>query len=176
MEPVTIIDRNVLKIVAVDTRMDILKELSEGSRTPADLGKRLNKTSSTIVEHLDILCRAGLVKKIEQPGKKWIFYTLTEKGEGIVSSKTKRLVIILGVSVLSAIAGFTGFFSYTLGGFSTRSMTAVSESVSKAPGSDAAAAAAVQAPWILYLSGALIAISFAGISYYVVQKIRMKVV
>lgn len=170
MEPVTIIDRNVLKIVAVDTRMDILKELSEGSRTPADLGKRLNKTSSTIVEHLDILCRAGLVKKIEQPGKKWIFYTLTEKGEGIVSSKTKRLVIILGVSVLSAIAGFTGFWSYTLGGFSARSM----ETASQAEKALGPAVAASQTPWFLYLSGILIAISFAGMAYYVVQKIRTR--
>jgi DNA-binding transcriptional ArsR family regulator len=38
-EPVTIIDKKVLKVLAVDTRMDIMKELSNGSRTPSDLSK-----------------------------------------------------------------------------------------------------------------------------------------
>jgi len=89
-EPVTIIDRDVLKVLSVDTRMDILKELSAGDRTPSDLGKKLSKSDATIVEHLDVLCKHGLVKRIEQPGKKWVFYTLTERGYGIVSSKSRR--------------------------------------------------------------------------------------
>ncbi|MBI2110422.1 winged helix-turn-helix transcriptional regulator, partial [Candidatus Woesearchaeota archaeon] len=94
-ETVTIVDRNILKVLAGETRMDILKELSKGSRTPSDLGKMLGKMDSTIVEHLEALMKVGLVKKIEQPGKKWVFYTLTEKGDAILSKKSRNLVIIL---------------------------------------------------------------------------------
>jgi len=78
-EPITIIDRKVLKALSADTRMDILKELAQGSRTPSDLGKMLGKKDSTIVEHLETLVKIGLVKKVEQPGKKWIYYTLRKK-------------------------------------------------------------------------------------------------
>ena len=89
-EPVTIVDRDTLKVMSVDTRIDILKELSNGDRTPSDLGKRLKKSDSTIVEHLNGLIKVGLVKRIEHPGKKWVFYTLTERGKGILSSKSRR--------------------------------------------------------------------------------------
>jgi hypothetical protein len=51
------------------------------------------------------------VKKIETPGKKWVFYTLTERGQGIISSKSRRLVIILGISLLALSGGILNLFS-----------------------------------------------------------------
>src|SRR3972149_8464836 len=99
-EPVTIVDRDVLKVLSVDTRMDIIKLLSEGGRTPSFMSKKLNKSDATVVEHLNALVKAGLVKKVEQPGKKWVFYTLTDRGYGIIKSKSRRLVIILGTSLI----------------------------------------------------------------------------
>ena len=114
-EPVTIVDRDVLKVLSADTRMDILKELGQGSRTPSDLSKRLGKSNATIVEHLDTLVKVGLVKKIEQPGKKWIFYTLTEKGQGIITSKSRRLVIILAASFFALVGGAVRIITNQIG-------------------------------------------------------------
>ncbi|MEM7821365.1 MAG: winged helix-turn-helix domain-containing protein [Candidatus Aenigmatarchaeota archaeon] len=111
-EPVTIVDREILKVLSVDTRMNILKELSKGKRTPSDLSKILNKSDATIVEHLDILAKSELVKKIEEPGKKWVFYTLTEKGYGIISSKSRKLVILLVSSILAFVGGLFAFVQY----------------------------------------------------------------
>src|SRR4030042_3502479 len=108
-EPVTIIDRDTLKVLSVDTRMDIIKELSQGERTPSDLGKRLNKNDSTIVEHLNGMIKVGLVKKIEHPRKKWIFYTLTEKGRGVISSRSRRLIIILSSSLVGFVLSGASF-------------------------------------------------------------------
>jgi DNA-binding transcriptional ArsR family regulator len=108
-EPVTIVDRDVLKVLSADTRMDILKMLSKGDRTPSFIGKKLGKKSSTIVEHLDVLMKADLVKKIESPGKKWVFYTLTERGKGIVSSKSRRLIIILATSLFALLGSLASF-------------------------------------------------------------------
>jgi len=173
MEPVTIVDRNVLKVLSVDTRVDILKELSEGDRTPAYLSKRLKKSDATIVEHLDILCKAGLVKKIEHPGKKWIFYTLTERGEGIVSSKSRRLVIVLGISILSGAAGLTGFITHTL----SNGRFASAETLQKAGETAQIVTAPVEqaaTPWLLYLSILLMALSVMGATFYLSQKIKYK--
>ncbi len=102
--------RDMLKILSVDTRMNIIKLLSEGDRTPSFIGQKLNKSESTIVEHLDILVKADLVKKTEQPGKKWVFYSLTETGKRIVSKpipfgKTKLVIILVSTLVIFA-AGF----------------------------------------------------------------------
>lgn len=176
-EPVTIVDRDVLKVLAVDTRMDILKELSYGSRTPSDLSKTLGKSDSTIVEHLDALVRSGLVKKIEQPGKKWIFYTLTERGQGILSSKSKRLIIILGISALSIAGGFfslSKYLSQTLG-----ITKQVSDATSRALESQAAATpqaiATTIAPVIisstyLYVAIFLFMVGLSGMMFYLIQK------
>ncbi|HKZ45118.1 MAG TPA: DUF2330 domain-containing protein [archaeon] len=100
-DPETVIDHKMLKVLADDTRMGIVKELSRNPMTPSDLGRRLSKSNATIVEHLDKLRDSGLVKKIESPGRKWVFYELTDSGISIVSSKSRRIVIIFAVSFLA---------------------------------------------------------------------------
>jgi DNA-binding transcriptional ArsR family regulator len=111
-EPVTIIDREVLKVLSVDTRMDIIKILSEGGRTPSFVAQKLRKSDATIVEHLHALSEAGLVKKTVAPGKKWVFYSLTERGKGIISSQSRRLVIVLATSAIAFIGGISSLFGY----------------------------------------------------------------
>ncbi len=176
-EPVTIVDRNVLKVLSADTRMDIIKELSQGNRTPSDLSKRLKKSDATIVEHLEVLCKAGLVKKISQPGKKWIFYTLTERGEGIIASKSRKLVIILGTSILSGVAGLGTFGAYLFnqGAYYGAKTLSQTREVMPAVGKTAPVAAISQTPWFLYLSIALIAVSLVGLTIYMNLKSRTKV-
>lgn len=169
-EPVTIVDRDVLKVLAVDTRMDIIKELSQGNRTPSDLSKKLKKSDATIVEHLNTLYKAGLVSRIEQPGKKWVFYTLTERGYGIIKSKSRKLIIILSTSILSGAIGFVGFGKYLLG----QGQLYVAEKVSAPALAEKGAATITQTPWLLYFSIGFIAISFIGIGLYFVQKSRIK--
>jgi len=169
-EPVTIVDRDVLKVLSADTRMDILKELGEGSRTPSDLSKRLNKSNATIVEHLEVMRRTGLVKRIEQPGKKWIFYTLTERGKGIVSSKSRRLVIILSVSILMMIGGFYSlgifFYNYNIAGISLEEQKMI-----QVPGiRDTMPQPQYNFPIFLYLGISLIGAAILGIILYIRSK------
>lgn len=114
-EPVTIVDRDVLKVISADTRMDILKELGDGARNPSFLSKKFNKSNATIVEHLHTMEKHGLVKRVEQPGKKFVFYTLTSRGQGIISSKSRKLVIILSVSVLLMFGGVFSLGNYFYG-------------------------------------------------------------
>ncbi len=170
-EPVTIVDRDVLKVLAVDTRMDILKELSEGNRTPSDLSKKLKKSGATIVEHLEALRKSGLVIKTEQPGKKWVFYSLTERGYGIIKSKSRKLIIILGTSMLSGVIGLGLFGKY----FLEQGQLYVAEKVSAPALAENGAAAVTQTPWLLYFSVGFIAISLIGIGLYFIQSQKLKV-
>lgn len=69
------------KVLASETRIEILRELNKGERTPSFLSARLGKNASTIVEHLDKLSEAQMIEKIEERGKKYVFYRLTGKGK-----------------------------------------------------------------------------------------------
>lgn len=180
-EPVTIIDREVLKVLSVDTRMDILKMLSEGARTPSFIGKKLDKSDATIVEHLDSLVRAGLVKKTASPGKKWVFYSLTERGQGIISSKSRRLVIVLASSAIALIGGAASFLGYIYqsGTFTAKTAGQLSQGESLPAAATSTTLMPASTPlvggadMILILSAALLAIAFAGIGFYIYKRHAM---
>lgn len=167
-EPVTIVDRDTLKVLSVDTRMDIIKELYQGERTPSDLGKRLKKSDATIIEHLNGLIKVGLVKKIEHPGKKWVFYTLTERGKGILSSKSRRLIIVIATSILALVGSFLSFLKYKPLTVSTVAPLA-ERSVDEAQKGFGEAVIA-QNQIYLYISIALFLIAVIGLSIYFIKK------
>lgn len=181
-EPVTIVDREVLKVLSVETRMDILKLLSEGGRTPSFVAKKLNKSDATIVEHLQTLAEAGLVKKTMSPGKKWVFYSLTERGQGIISSKSRRLVIILATSLVVLIFGLGGFanYFYTSGIFAgERFAVPAVESTEKTLGgaaeaTEAANVVAQQQTILLFASVVLVVAALAGIGLYFYKKSKFE--
>ncbi len=170
-EPVTILDRDVLKVLSADTRMDILKMLSDGGRTPSFVAKKLRKSDSTIIEHLKAMEKAGLVKKTNAPGKKWVFYTLTERGVGIVSSKSKRLVVILGVSVLALFGSIGSYMSHATSSSGLRVAGAENDAVFQAA-EEATKLASAQDQTMLYVALALVTASGIGFGYYFYRKIR----
>ena len=167
-EPITLIDRDVLKALAVDTRMNILKELMKGSRTPSDLSKVLSKSDATIVEHLEALIKVGLVKKIEQHGRKWIFYTLTDKGEDILTKKARRLVIILSLSVISVTGGFVLSAWQLLQKQGAPQMKSASESL----GVTEASVTQVSSTIPIYIGIFLICIGLLGLFFYIIKQKR----
>jgi DNA-binding transcriptional ArsR family regulator len=176
-EPVTIIDREVLRVLSVDTRMDILKMLSEGARTPSFIGKKLNKSDATIIEHLDKMAKAGLVSRTVSPGKKWIFYGLTERGSGIVSSKSRRLVIILATSFITLLGGAASLSMYAyksnaLTNFAARDTAQATSETLKAVGSYVPAIAIDP---LVSVSAVLIAASIASFGLYFYKRSRMGV-
>ena len=100
------IDRKTLKALAADTRLDILKSLSHRRKMPSELSKELDLATSTVIEHLERLEEANLVRR-EETGHKWIYYSLTEKGEGLIKPKIPiQFVIVLSISLIVIFAGF----------------------------------------------------------------------
>jgi len=163
-------DEEVLKSLVSDTRREIL---SEGDRTPSDLSRMLDKSKSTIVEHLEKLINAGLVEKIERPGYKWVFYSLTKKGESYVSKKDQRLVIILSTVFLSIIGGVFSMIGYLT---QPSYRMAINDKTLEAPelvtnvGGGNADAMISATPWFLYLSIGLFVIALIGIFVLIMMK------
>ena len=101
------LDRDSLKALSTDTRQDIIKLLSERPHTSSELSKKLSKHVTTISEHLGILESAKLIKR-KDTGNKWVYYTLTDKGEKIFKPAYYTWVITL--SLILVIVAFASLF------------------------------------------------------------------
>jgi len=93
------LDRETFKVLAADTRVDILKSISAHKKTLTDLSEELNMSPSTVKEHLDKLVLVGLIYA-EDKGMKWKYYKLTEKGRNIVAPVEMKVWILLGTMFL----------------------------------------------------------------------------
>ncbi len=93
------LDRDVFRVLASDTRVNILKSLDRRRKTLTELSKEFGMSVSTVKEHLDNLVRAGLIEQKDE-GYKWKYYELTKKGKSILHPEDMRVWILLGVSVL----------------------------------------------------------------------------
>lgn len=87
------IDRETIKALSSDTRVEILKALYERRRTVSELSRKLGLAAPTVLEHVQKLERANLVVRRET-GHKWIYYEITEKGRNVIKPKTPVYIIL----------------------------------------------------------------------------------
>jgi len=115
------INKQTLKALSSDSRLAIMKSLTERRKMSAELQRQLNLSGSTIVGHLGILEQSGLVKRIET-GHKWIYYDLTKKGLDLVKpSFPVQFVLML---TLGVVLVFGGFVKYSINTFAPLQMEA----------------------------------------------------
>jgi DNA-binding transcriptional ArsR family regulator len=113
------LDRETFKVLAADTRVDMLKRIAEHKLTLTDLANQMDMSPSTIKEHLDKLVDAGLIEADER-GMKWKYYRLTNKGRNIVSPQETTVWILLGTTIL-VIAGSVLSLAGKMGDYMTPS-------------------------------------------------------
>jgi len=113
------IDKETLKAIASDSRLNILKSLDKKKKTLSDLSTELKLSNPTIKEHLDILSSANLVRK-EVSLRKWKYYSLTFKGKQLLKPNETRLFLALVLTTVgTTIFGlFLLLKSMTIGGLS----------------------------------------------------------
>jgi len=99
------IDRETIKALSSDTRVEMLKLLSERRRMPAEISRALELAPSTVVEHLQKLEEVGLVER-KETGYKWVYYEITEKGKNLIKPKIP-VQIILSLTI-GAVMTFIG--------------------------------------------------------------------
>jgi len=109
MEDKILIDRETLKAIAVDTRINIMKLLSNKNYTLSDISDMLGMSVSTIKEHLDILVKAKLIKK-EKTERKWKYYSLTFKGKRLIEPREIK-VLFAFITTLIATVGMAFVFA-----------------------------------------------------------------
>jgi len=104
------IDKQTLKTISVDSRLDIMKKLNHRRMLPSELSKKLGLAPSTVTEHLKKLENSGLVIK-KETGHKWIYYELTEKGLNLIRpERDVKFVLVLGLGALFIFSSIAKLF------------------------------------------------------------------
>ncbi len=98
------LDQESFKALASDVRIGILKRLDVRRETVTDLSNLLALSKPTLLEHLEKLQTAGLVKRIDE-GRKWIYYELSDKGRKILHPERVAITLALSAAVALATIG-----------------------------------------------------------------------
>jgi DNA-binding transcriptional ArsR family regulator len=103
-EPKVTLDQASFRALASETRIAILRALSQKPMTLTDLANHLQISKPGVMKHLDLLQEAGLVSR-DPPERKWILYRLTTKGERILDPNRTRIALALSFSAAAALLG-----------------------------------------------------------------------
>ncbi len=98
------LDQESFKALASEVRVEVLKRLDERRATVTDLSNLLGLSKPTLLEHLEKLQTAGLVKRIDE-GRKWIYYELSDKGRKILHPERVSIVVSLSSAIGLAAIG-----------------------------------------------------------------------
>ena len=109
------LDMNTFKALASDTRLDILRALDGKKLSLKDISRATNLNKATLHEHLVKLNEAGLLKRKEREGHKWVYYKLTWKGEGLLHPENTRIVVLFTTTFLSLFLGIVMLVNYVKG-------------------------------------------------------------
>ena len=109
------LDRETFKALASDTRLDILKTLDGKNLGLNEIAKVTNLNKATLHEHLTKLHEAGLIKRNEREGHKWVYYKLTWKGESLLHPENTRIVVLFGLTIVALWVGLLQLVWYIKG-------------------------------------------------------------
>ena len=101
---------NFLKVLADTTRLDILELLKGGEKHANQIQTALNKSQSTISQHLKTLTNADLVKVRREGTKKFFFikdnhiFDIISSANSFISSLDKEKIdVISSVDILDTL-------------------------------------------------------------------------
>ncbi len=109
------LDRETFKALASDTRLSILKSLDGKKMSLNDIIQTTNLNKATLHEHMTKLNEAGLVKKHERDGHKWVYYQLTWKGESLLHPENTRIVVLFTTTFIALWVGILQLIWYVKG-------------------------------------------------------------
>ena len=110
--PKITLDRDMFKALASETRLDILKTLDGKKLGLNEISNKINLNKATLHEHLSKLNEAGLVKRKERPGHKWVYYKLTWKGESLLHPENTRIVVMFSITFIAFFSGIINLVNY----------------------------------------------------------------
>lgn len=99
------LDGELLKVLASDTRRDILLRLAQRRMTLSELSQVLTLGKATVSEHLQRLVGAGLVDRHEDPERIWVYHSLSARGRSLMQPERVRLTFVWSLSLLGLVVG-----------------------------------------------------------------------
>lgn len=96
------IDVDLLKVLASDSRRDILRLLHKRRMTLSEMSASLQLKKATVLEHLRKLTDAGLIRRIDDD-RIWVYYELTHRGGRLVDPGRTRFFLVLAWAAAAAI-------------------------------------------------------------------------
>lgn len=109
------LDRETFKALASDTRLDILKTLDGKNMGLNEIAQVTNLNKATLHEHLTKLNDAGLIKRTEREGHKWVYYKLTWKGESLLHPENAKIVVLFTTTLVALWVGLIQLVMYIKG-------------------------------------------------------------
>ena len=106
------LDKNMFKALASETRLDILRNLDGKKLTLKDISNVTNLNKATLHEHLFKLHKAGLVKRREREGHKWVYYKLSWKGNSLLHPENNRIVVMFSATFITLFIGIISIINY----------------------------------------------------------------
>jgi len=106
--PRVTLDQASFRALASEVRVEVLKKLDERRMTVTDLANALQLSKPTLLEHLEKLQAAELVKRVDE-GRKWIYYELSGRGKKILHPERVTIVVSLCLSIFLGAAGILAF-------------------------------------------------------------------
>lgn len=115
-EPIPL-DPVLLKVLSSETRIGILKLLKTRRMTLSEMAKALNLKKATILEHLEKLTKADLIRRHEDE-RLWVYYGLTRRGGHVITPGVAVFQLFVAAAVASVVvaAAFVVVFQLFPGG------------------------------------------------------------
>lgn len=98
-----VLDSEAFKVLASDTRVQILKSLDQRPKTVSELARELELNKATVFEHLQQLVNGELVKKKDKEGRKWVYYALTYKGTSLLHPETTTFMVLFSMAAFGGL-------------------------------------------------------------------------
>lgn len=102
--PKITLDAETFKVLASDTRLQLLKALDDRPKTVSELARELDLNKATVHEHLQQLVAGELLKKQDSEGRKWVYYTLSWKGKHLLHPENTTIFVLLSLGLVGSTA------------------------------------------------------------------------
>ncbi|MDX1611086.1 MAG: winged helix-turn-helix domain-containing protein, partial [Candidatus Thermoplasmatota archaeon] len=96
------LEPDLIKVLASDTRREILRLLRDRNMTVTELARALDLGKATVHEHLNKLTAAELVQRKEDD-RLWVYYELSPYGKRALNPQRTRFYLMVAVSVLAGV-------------------------------------------------------------------------
>src|SRR5438874_13269681 len=96
------LDSSLLKVLAADSRRDILRLLKQRRMTLTEMSTQMGLKKATVLEHLKKLTDSGLIKRMEDE-RLWVYYELTRQGSRIVNPGRTRFYLIMSATAVAGL-------------------------------------------------------------------------